>query len=456
MFRKPENHIGGAEKESAELKAKILSAADTVKAENITYYLSENGNDLNNGLTPETAIKTFDRLAELSLSEGDAILLKRGDTFRLNDMFWIKADNIKIGAYGEGEKPLLLGSVRDYADSSIWEKTEFDNIWVTYCPKSVKRAGGMFFNGDECYGDWKFTLDRLYENGDFYNDNDNEKLYLYFENGNPGEYFESIEISTTNAAIRASYISGLYAENINFKYFTVGAFHLGEVSNITVTNCVVGWCGGAFFSYNKDTDYVSRYGNSFQVWYTAKNIDVNNCWFYEQFDAALTFQGFGAQPADFSNIVFRDNLIEKCSMNIEFWVGKAGKDRHISTIDNILYKGNIIRFSGYGWAGRQREKLENQASLLGWNYHYESMKSFIISDNILDCADSHMIYTEGPDKQPGLSVFNNTYYQKKPSGFNPYVQIVKGLSYMPTGETELKEAILTFDKQPKLIKWLDI
>ncbi len=455
MIRYPEKQIGGAEKDSAELKANILSASDSVKAVNNTYYLSENGDDNNDGLSPETAIKTFTKLATITLCEGDAILLKRGETFRLSEMFWIKADNVKIGAYGNGEKPWVLGSVRDYADAAIWKKTERENIWVTYCPKSVKQVGGIFFNDDSSYGDWKFTLDKLSENGDFYNDNENEKLYLYLDK-NPGEYFDSIEVSSTNAAIRASYISGLYTENIKFKYFTFGAFHLGEISNITVTNCVVGWCGGGLFSYNEQTGYVCRYGNAFQTWYMAENINVNNCYIYQQFDAALTFQGNGANPALFKNITFQDNLIEYCSMNIEFWVGRPNKDRHISTIENILYKGNIIRFSGYGWAGREREKLENQAALLGWNYHYENMNNFVICDNIIDCADCNMIYTEGPDKQAGLSVYNNTYYQKKPSGFNPNVQIVKGLKFMPTGQEELSEAIAAFEKEPKLVKWLDI
>lgn len=456
MFFEPIKQVGGAEKESKELKAKILSALDTIKADGRILYLSENGDDSNDGLSPEKAIKTFEKLTSIGLCDGDTVLLKRGETFRPSELFWVKSNNVKIGAYGQGEKPLVMGSVRDYADPSIWQQTENENIWCTYVPKSVKRAGGMFFNNDETYGDWKISFDKLKENGDFYNDNDNEKLYFYFEKGNPGDYFDNIEISTNVAAIRASYINGLYVENINFKYFTFGAFHLGEIENITVTNCVVGWCGGGLFSYNQETGYVCRYGNAFQTWYTAENIDVNNCWIYEQFDAALTFQGSGDEPAVFKNISFTDNLIENSSMNIEFWVGKKDIDRHLSTIENILYKGNIIRFSGYGWAGRQREKLENQAALLGWNYHYETIKNFVITDNIIDCADCHMIYTEGPDKQPGLEVYNNTYYQKKTSGFHDKVQIVKGLNILPLGEKELKEAILTFEKEPKLIKWLDI
>ncbi len=454
MLEKVVMQSGGADNEAEALKNKILSAKDTIKDRKNVYYVSENGDDSNDGLSPEKAIKSFKRLAEITLSEGDAILFERGSVFRQEEMLWIRSDDICIGAYGEGEKPLVLGSVRDYADPAIWEKTEEENVWVVKVPKGVKEVGGVFFNDAESIGEWKFTREELKEEGDFYNDNEAGLLYLYYKE-NPGASFDNIEISTTNASLRASYISGIYSENIYFKYFTFGAFHLGEIKDIYVTNCVVGWSGGGLYSADREKNTHCRYGNAFQAWYLAENINVNNCWIYQQFDAAVTFQGFGDTPARFVNIEFSDNLIEYSSMNIEFWVGRKDVDRHLSTIDNILYKGNIIRFSGYGWAGRQREKMDNQAALLGWNYAYETMNNFVIRDNIIDCADCHMIYTKSPKEQPGLEVYNNTYYQKPTSGFHDCVEIVKGLKIMPVGEKELKEAIATFEEKPKLVKWLD-
>ena len=449
-----EMQSGGADREAEELKNRIIFAEDTVKSTNNTYYVSENGDDTNDGLSPESAIRTINHLANVSISEGDAILLERGSVFRMTEMLWIKSDKISIGSYGEGPKPIVYGSVKDYAQPEIWQTTENDKIWVVKVPQCTKSVGGVFFNNSEFLGDWKFTMEELESDGDFYNDNENGFLYLYYSKGNPGECFNNIEISTTNAAIRASYINGFYTENINFMYFTVGAFHLGEVSNINVTNCIVGWCGGGLFSADRVNNTHCRYGNAFQVWYLAKNINVNNCWIYQQFDAALTFQGYGDTPADFRNITFEDNLIEYSSMNIEFWAGKLGVDRHISNTENILYKGNIIRFSGYGWAGRQREKMDNQAAILGWNFFYEKLSNFVITDNIIDCADCHMIYTKSPKEQPGLTVFNNTYYQKQTSGWHDCVEIVKGLDYLPVGEKELKAAIATFEDRPKLVKWL--
>lgn len=454
MLEKVILESGGADAQAEALKNKILSSEDTIKDRKNIYYVSQNGDDSNDGLSPEKAIKSFKRIAQLTLSEGDAILLERGSVFRQEEMLWIRSDDVCLGAYGEGEKPLVYGSVKNYADPTLWQKTEEENVWVTKVPIGVKAVGGVFFNQTESIGVWKFTKEELKEEGDFYNDNEVGLLYLYY-NENPGECFNNIEISTTNASIRASYIKGLYAENINFQYFTFGAFHLGEVSDIYVTNCVVGWCGGGLFSANREKNTHCRYGNAFQVWYLAENINVNNCWFYQIFDAAVTFQGFGEKNANFVNIAFQDNLIEYCSMNIEFWAGNAGVDRHLANIENILYKGNLIRFSGYGWAGRQREKMDNQAAILGWNFSYEKINNFVITDNIIDCADCHMIYTKSPKEQAGLTVYNNTYYQKPTSGFHDCVEIVKGLNIMPVGEKELKEAIATFEEKPKLVKWLD-
>ena len=454
MLCKIEMQSGGADLEATALRNKIIASKDTVKAKNNTYYVSMNGDDSNDGLSPERPIKTINHLSNLNITQGDAILLERGSVFRMTEMLWIKSDCVSLGAYGEGPKPVVYGSVRDYSDPAIWEKSEKENIWVVKVPISVKSVGGFFLNNCEYLGNWKFTMDELECEGDYYNDNEKGLLYFYYSEGNPGDHFDNIEISTTNAAIRASYIKDFYAENINFMYFTVGAFHLGEVSDINVTNCIVGWCGGGLFSADRTNNTHCRYGNAFQVWYLAKNINVNNCWIYQQFDAALTFQGYGDTPAEFSNITFEDNLIEYSSMNIEFWAGKLGVDRHLSKTENILYKGNIIRFSGYGWAGRQREKMDNQAAILGWNFYYDQLENFVITDNIIDCADCHMIYTKSPSEQPGLIVYNNTYFQKTTSGWHNCVEIVKGLNFMPVNEKELKEAVATFEENPKLVKWL--
>lgn len=444
--------VGGAEKEANALREKVLSADDTLEFNGRVFYVSNNGDDANDGLSPKNAVKTLTRAAELPIDLGDSLLLERGSTFRISETFWLKG-GVSYGAYGEGSKPLICGSVRDYADASIWTKTEDKNIWSTpIATNGTKRASGTLFNNDSLVGVWKEHKSGLLKDGDFYHDENNGIYYLYFEGGNPGECFNNIEIFTTDIALLAKFSKDIKVDNIYLKYFTRSGMLFGECDGITVTNCVVEWLGGAVFNYNDERGPI-RYGNAFETWYRSKDVIVKNCWFNQIFDAAVTFQGSGEGLAHFDNITFEDNLIEYCSMNIEHWVGN-GSSAQEAHIKDITYKGNIVRMCGFGWGGLQRPDKEDQASILGWNRKYDDVINFLISDCILDCSDGCMIYTWGPKEQKGIELKNNSYYQCKPSGIHPFVQIVRGYSKTANNQEEFEEAIAQFDENPKFVKWI--
>ena len=449
MIDKVIKHSGGADIAAEELKQRILSTKDSERCSNNIYYVSQRGDDSNDGLSPQRPIKSYDHIANLPLKEGDSVLLERGSLFRASDMLWVKS-GVYYGAYGEGEKPLVYGSLRDYADASIWKQSEENNnIWTT--PLAHTAAALITFNNDEFIGDWKYTKPELTKDGDFYHTAEEGVFYLYYEGGNPGECFDSIEISSTEVSIRGSYIENVTIENIYFKYNTVGAFLFGEIKGITIKGCVMGWGGGKIFEIRDKGPL--RFGNAAEFWYQCEDITVENCWVYQQFDAALTFQGEGADTPIFKNIKFENNLIEYCSMNIEYWAGK-NPDGTPAVIDNISYKGNIIRFAGYGWGGIYRWDKEDQASLLGWNYLNDNLNNFVITENIIDCADCYMIYLKSPKEQAGLTVFNNSYYQKPVSGTHDCIEVVRGLDICATNEEELKEAISNFEEKPRLVKWI--
>lgn len=450
MMEQVKGQTGGADAAAQARKKQILEAPDTVCARRSTYYVSQRGDDANDGLSPERPRRSFEGLEALPLEAGDAVLFERGSVFRTAQKHMAHS-GVYFGAYGTGDKPRIYGSLRDYADPAIWHQTEDPAVWCT--PLQHTRAGIATFNHDTLLGRWRYTRAELERDGDFYHTAEEGVFYLYFTGGNPGEYFDNIEISTTDVAFRGSYIEDFQAENLHFQYFTFGPFHLGEIDRVEVRGCVVGWCGGKLCGFDERRNVPSRYGNAFQVWYFGSHITVKNCWIYQQFDAALTFQGFGEEGARFEHICFADNLIEYCCMNIEFWAGRA-TDKRPPHIDHILYKGNLIRFAGYGWGGLQRCKKENQGSLLGWYNLYEDLHDFVITENVLDCADCALIYTKSPKEQAGLTVTDNTYYQKTPSGIHDYVEIVKGLSFRPTGAEALEQAIATFDAHPRLVKWL--
>ena len=63
----------------------------------------------------------------------------------------------------------------------------------------------------------------------------------------------------------------------------------------------------------------------------------------------------------------------------------------------------------------------------------------------------------GEDKHPGMSVYNNTYYQKPYSGTNEHVRVIyHAKDSSANNQQELEKAVAYFEKKPKLVKWLDI
>lgn len=76
-------------------------------------------------------------------------------------------------------------------------------------------------------------------------------------------------------------------------------------------------------------------------------------------------------------------------------------------------------------------------------------------DNIFDCADSYIIYAKDLSIQKGFYVYNNTYYQKKASGRQPYTDFSRHYDSPVNNQEEFEKAVAVFDEKPKCVKWLD-
>ena len=145
MVEKVIKHSGGADREADAMRKKVLEAQNELpERDGKIYYVSENGDDNNDGLSPERPIKTYGHIQDLPLEEGDTVLLKRGDLFRISKRLNL-ISGVNYGAYGEGEKPKVYGSLRDYADASIWKQTEEKNVWSMELPVK-ERASITTFN----------------------------------------------------------------------------------------------------------------------------------------------------------------------------------------------------------------------------------------------------------------------------------------------------------------------
>ncbi|MBQ4047036.1 MAG: hypothetical protein IJC93_01535 [Clostridia bacterium] len=241
------------------------------------YYISNDGDDDNDGLTPETAWQSVGKLLqELDQREGsvmkpgDAIFLRRGDIFRLSH--WnlsVSLDNVTISAYGEGEKPILTTSSENGSGEEKWELVYEDDtgkkIWKFYRDmrdtsmvvldngEAITRRVYEFYTEDgyiSCtdsgwwmHEDWSDPdtgvklLDRLLpleesmmedlnlisrpvrsDPNSNYGESGKGPLYLRCDSGNPGALYDSIEFSEFEVCATVWLgASGVVFDNLSFR-----------------------------------------------------------------------------------------------------------------------------------------------------------------------------------------------------------------------------------------------
>ncbi|MBC7783267.1 MAG: PKD domain-containing protein [Burkholderiales bacterium] len=103
-------------------------------------YVSAAGNDSSNGASEGSAVRTWSRASALIGKQSNVeILFRRGDSFDVKQVLVLGGDNIRIGAFGSGNKPILKWAggrnqgqiIRiDYsAKSTMVENITFDSIF---------------------------------------------------------------------------------------------------------------------------------------------------------------------------------------------------------------------------------------------------------------------------------------------------------------------------------------
>ncbi len=452
--------VGGADTEALKLRTSILNSGSSLTAASgTTYYVSSNGSDSNNGTSSATPKKSLTALP--TLKAGDTVLLERGGVYRLTKSYNC-VNGVSYGAYGTGDKPAVYGSPMNFAKGDyFWKPTEVKNIWKIDYNFGNTDIGIIVFNHGEHASERNNAKSELRENGDFWWDNDSQDLYLYCDKGNPGESYYSIEIGPrmilfnfpTNGA------NNITIDNICFKYSGNFAIRAAiESDNITVSNCEIGWIGGA-----AQTDGKNVYGNGIEFLRGTQNTVVKNCWIYQIFDTAITIQGTTRASECYTDVTFENNLLEYCGMSgIEWWgenMLEAGSE-DATVIRNVAFTGNIIRFTGYGWV---KNAIRGARHIQGpWRaYTFTNMSNFTITGNTFDCALGGVYsfpYTTKPDSDTEHIMSGNTYYQRSTADNPTFPNVANQFGYMKTAtnQSEFESAIkLRMEKNPAYIEWLD-
>ncbi len=380
----------------------------------VTFYVSPNGDDTADGLSPETAWKSLSKVNAVSKDknyvEGDTLVLfERGGLWRrknANSPALTLTAGVDYSAYtgnlGDA-KPTFYGSPENGAESEKWTLYYSDNatgakIWkyATYLPdvgvivfnegeeNSVKEIpdyydGEYFVRGTK--KEVPFTVETCLDNDlEFFNEYTDGQtsvyvpkltgsvLYLRCDRGNPGEVFDSIEFNTRTHIVQNA--SNTVADNICIKYGGSHGFGGGAPEKTIFQNLEIGWIGGVVQMYEKSTagefGTVTRFGNGIEIWQNCDGFYINNCYVYQCYDAGITHQGRGANVggdgtnietnAYMKDVKFTNNVLEYNVYNIEYFLSRLASEYvkyPYPMMSDIYYTDNLMYYAGYGF-GKQR------------------------------------------------------------------------------------------------------
>ncbi len=352
-----------------------------------TYYVSPEGNDENDGLSPETTWATLDKVQSADLQYGDAVLFECGGTWYGK---LILTDGVAYSSYGEGEKPILTGSPLEASQPSNWilfaEGDDGSKIW-RYA-QDVPDCGIILFDGGEkvarkLYLPWDGTG---YKNGageafdpvrdltgdlEFFSEVDytgysfpinawqlteqgvSGGLYLRCDEGNPGDVFGRVEMAILSDAIQKGNEGCNTIDHLNIRCYSNSGIDAGN--NSVIQNCEISWCGGAvkqYDSYDGSIHYSSSGGALllFGIGQTARDNYIHDC---ESKGIAVVINGGGeggdGQTQIRKDILAERNVVQRCGSSIYLWTGNL--DEAIGwTYEDIVFRGNYLIDCGYGWS----------------------------------------------------------------------------------------------------------
>ena len=311
------------------------------------YYVAADGVDQADGLTPQTAWRSLERVNEALLGFADTVCFRAGDVFRgqLVPQSGAPGAPIVYTAYGAGHKPVLQASW-DASAPSDWVKVG-RRLWKCEKPARNDIGNAILNHGKRGCA---VKVDKMEQLGDrdlhFCWVQDEESLYMVSRR-NPGKRFRSIELAEKIRIIDETDCHDIVYDGLWLRYGAAHGIGGENVQRIVVRSLDISWIGGGILYYD-DGGRGVRYGNGIEFWSAAQDILVENCRVWECWDAALTNQSNIDRVVQ-KNILWRGNKIWNCEYSYEYWQQGEG-----ARTENIVFEGNDCRRAGFGWGHRQR------------------------------------------------------------------------------------------------------
>lgn len=368
-----------------------------------TFYVSNSGSDIADGLSPETAWSTISRAFASRPIGGSTVLFRRGDTFY--GELALPA-GCAVGAYGTGPKPIVT-MFKVLNRSEGWT-ADSGGVWKInlgspdshdgYTETADANIGYLVVDGTVMPAK-KDLLSGLDATWDFWCDSPNSTLYVATD-ANPTSLAADIRAAPRGAQ------GGIVRCNEGSN--TVGELHItgtgahgifGAGADVHIHDCLVDFIGGSFLPGYGDGNV--RYGNGIENGIGAKRWLVEGNEIAQVYDAAYTCQGNARDGAGtWEDMTIRQNYIHDCTQSFEFW---SMGTNSVAGFRRILVDGNRCERAGYSAFSGVRPNQAVRVHLL--TYKWDLPADIVLQNNTFDYADS--AYSYQATNPTGLVTRNN-------------------------------------------------
>ena len=467
-----EKYLGEIRDRIAEIKnsPSTITPADIEAAGGKCYYVSSiNGNDANDGTSPDKAWKSINSLfytkGPVTLcyaKAGDGVFFERGSefypsTYYKHSVSTLPAeDGVTYGAYGDAgkPKPAFYGSFDFGGGTGSWQTTAWKNIFVCDLTKLFPEdkqnfarqdgeIGNIIFNEGEFmgvhvfpedqsdpFGEGKTTVDmdmqgnckEYFKSGgttckdpgdalrndlEFIHDLKEGKVYLRCEAGDPSTVFDRIDLCRRMNIVRAA--EDARYDNLRVLYSGYVGLDIGD-GNIA-TWCEAGYCGGDSSSVGTG---IGGYGG-------CSSVVIDNCYIHDIEDGPMGFQytNNAIEPdkyPELNGVVCTNNVIIAAADLVELFstLRVAGEDGlGVNKIRNAVVTGNYAAYLGYGYPRSVENGMGKDSGdgLALHNWYYGEMVDCEFSDNTMVACQGAIIGAHvASDGNPrGWNMHDNTY-----------------------------------------------
>ena len=287
-----------------------------------TYFVSPNGNDINNGTSISSPWKTLKKVSLYSLNTGfnpgSTIKFEAEKIFEGDTSFY--GSELLIVNSGMENNPITITSY-DTSNSNkrATIKVRYDKIGLLCGGNEYIKISNLNFTS---------SFNPFNQNGNYIYNNIGIWFLTTYGSGNPTDRKNNIVIDSCK-------ISRFSKSGISIQYSDSDRAHYGGYKNVEIKNCTIDSIGnaGIFINWIRNTLYsINDFGN--------KDFKINNCNIFRVtgINTDSTNNGSGIILLDIDSAIVEHNLVHSCGGYGTFATGPSAIEA--SQCKNVLYQFN--------------------------------------------------------------------------------------------------------------------